>query len=203
MDLPVYDMPVYEPALYGDVVHPIESGGNCGYIAIQMGLIAVGEHDQIVPAGPFRQRIYDYAAENEHSFTHDVVARRRNGGSVYPLDNIRPNKNKNEVKRRFWTREVLNKIWMENVDFDRPVSHAHWMDGMFVLPIIVHMYRLTGLIVYQKVSVGRYVTLIYRYQNGLVLFEEVDGVVPPRTYPPIYDAHLVFADNRFSFLRVA
>lgn len=59
MDLPVYDMPVYEPALYGDVVHPIESGGNCGYIAIQMGLIAVGEHDQIVPAGPFRQRIYE------------------------------------------------------------------------------------------------------------------------------------------------
>ena len=191
-----------DPALYGDVVHPIESGGHCGYIVIQMGLVAIGAHSQMVSVGHFRQRLHAHAAENEQSFTHDAIARWINGMSVYPLENIRPNKNKDEVKHQFWTREVMDKIWMENVDFDGPVGRAYWMDGMFVLPIIAHMYELPGLVVYQKVSMGRYITFTCRYESGIVLLDKVDGVVPPRT-GRANEIHVVFADNRFSFLQVA
>lgn len=191
-----------DPALHGNVVHPIESGGHCGYIVMQMGLIAIGVHGQIVSVTTFRQRLHAHAVVNERSFTHDAIARWRNGTSVYPLDNIRPNKNRDEVKHRFWTQEVLDKIWMENVNFDGPVSRSYWMDGMFVLPIIAHMYELPGLVVYQKVSMGRYITFTYRYENGLVLLDKVDGVVPPRT-GNARDVHLVLADNRFSFLQIA
>ena len=48
------------------------------------------------------------------------------------------------------TTEVMSGIWSNHVDYSVSVGSSHWMDSGYLLPVIVYMYKIPHLVVYDN-----------------------------------------------------
>jgi hypothetical protein len=48
------------------------------------------------------------------------------------------------------TMEVMSGIWSNRVDYSVSIGSSHWMDSGYLLPVIVYMYIIPHLVVYDN-----------------------------------------------------
>ena len=54
------------------------------------------------------------------------------------------------TRKRFMTTEAMSGIWSNCVDYSVSIGSSHWMDSAYVLPVIVYMYKIPQLVVYNN-----------------------------------------------------
>ena len=72
----------------------------------------------------------------------------------YPWGEMRQSQKKSrnhiETWKRFLTTEVMSGIWGNCVDYSVSIGSSHWMEYAYVLPVIVYMYKIPQLVVYDN-----------------------------------------------------
>ncbi len=54
------------------------------------------------------------------------------------------------TQKRFMTTEVMSGIWSNHVDSSLSVGLSHWMDSAYLLTVIVYMYKIPQLVLYNN-----------------------------------------------------
>ncbi len=87
-----------------------------------------------------------------------------------------------EICERFIKTEVMEGIWNRRTNYSKYVQQMHWMDGTYLLPVIVYMYKIPMLVLFDnRPCSGKRVfhTYIYTYNETIpsVNLEVHDGIM--------------------------
>ena len=189
---------------YGHVID-VPGDGSCGYHALILLLSGIDNLDKNIHVGQFRRNIYNHVQNNMTKFIGT------DGGSCvyqYPWgdsdQSLKKARNPMVRRERFMTTEVMRGIWDRKTDFSKVVLPLYWMDATYLLPIIIHMYKIARLALYdnRKRSDGTryFTTYVYSYDtvSDCVSRDIRDGL--------IHDVHvngsacIVFFDDRSHYM---
>ena len=101
---------------YAYDIRDVEGNGNCGWYAIQEGLL-----DNGIPfkdeMNKFRNSIYDYFIKSrvEDIFVNPVVIKKRN---------------------------IMRRIWNSTTNFNTGCEEGHWFESGQIMPIITQMFKV-------------------------------------------------------------
>ena len=102
---------------YPTTVTDVRANGSCGYYVIQKGLQAYGIHFED-DMNNFRRTIYEYLFCND---VEDIYA-----------SNIHVNTK----------RQIMNRIWDENIDFNDKCENEHYFETGTIMPIVSKMFEI-------------------------------------------------------------
>jgi hypothetical protein len=124
--------------------------GNCGYLAVQMGLESLGllqGGDHTLTMTNLRKQLYNHALANQSELYYSTGSTAENFPSV-----------------------VLNKIFIPSIEtFDQGCTRDLWMNSSLVCPIFVHMFGVS-IVVYHPREGEQYRSSTTTYQpdsNGM------------------------------------
>ena len=119
---------------YG-ILHDVPGDGSCGYHCIMLLLHRMKLIDITLSVTQFRQGILEFIQSNMTNF---IGVHPDGNDAVFQYtwgDMSRPNKrrcNPVATRTKFITKEVMNGIWSNHVDYSLPVKKAHWMDSAYL-----------------------------------------------------------------------
>lgn len=132
--------------------------GNCGYYAAQEGLRRLNiEYETDITS--FRHSLYAYAKQQQDKFL--------DGGHDWEIYN-KGFKSKNgktavQLRRDWWDKEVLSKIWSEDVSFEKGVAAYYYLDSDVHWPIVADKFGVN--VVCYNTSGGDLFTSAYKLQD--------------------------------------
>lgn len=142
-------------------IQDVTGDGNCGYYAAQEGLRRLNiEHETNITS--FRKSLYDHAKQQEDKFLC--------GGDdwkIYTLGfKAKNGKTAAQLRLEWWNKEVVSKIWKEDVAFEKGVAAYHYLDSDAHWPILADKFGV-NVVCYNTRS-GDLFTSAYELQdNGL------------------------------------
>ena len=74
------------------------------------------------------------------------------GGIGYTCYDQRAMRNPREVRNRVFKNTILAGIFSKHTNYERFVGKKHWMMAEHVLPIAVHLFKLSKLVLYSNVE---------------------------------------------------
>lgn len=108
-----------------------------------------------------------------------------------------------ENRDRYICTEVMGRIWNRRTAYSKFVPKVHWMDGTHLLPVIVYMYEIPMLVLFDNRTYrGRRVfyTYIYTTYNEIIQSMDLkvhDGIM--EHICPTGAACLVYIDDQMFF----
>ena len=174
---------------YG-ILHDVPGDGSCGYHCIMLLLRRMKLIDITLSVTQFRRGILEFIQSNMTNF---IGVHPDGNDAVFQYtwgDMSRPNKrrcNPAATRTKFITKEVMNGIWSNHVDYSLPVKKAHWMDSAYLFPVIAYKHQIRKLVLYDNsgtdstsVDSGRcFTTCVYCYDKSKcqVSFNTILGFV--------------------------
>jgi hypothetical protein len=161
---------------YG-IVHDVPGDGSCGYHCVMLLLRRMKLIDITLSVTQFRRGILEFIQSNMTNF---IGVHPDGNDAVFQYtwgDMSRPNKrrcNPAATRTKFITKEVMNGIWSNHVDYSLPVKKAHWMDSAYLFPVIAYKHQIRKLVLYDNsgtdttsVDSGRcFTTCVYCYDKS-------------------------------------
>ena len=144
-----------------------DGDGNCGYYAAQEGLRRLNiEYEWGITS--FRQSLYEHAKKREDTFM---------GGNDWEIYNkgFRSKKGKTAVQLRhdWWDKEVLSKIWSQNMSFEEGAAECHYLDSDVHWPIFADKFQVN--VVCYNTRNGDSFTSAYILQDVGLKYELISG----------------------------
>ena len=182
-------------------------GGNCEYHVLINLLISAGLVLDSSNITDLQKGIHEYATKKSGVFIGkkklgtDSVFVRSNGDYGYPSVG-RKGSEPIVVRERIFRNEVISGIYSKSVDFSDVAPLPYWMQANYVLPIVMHLYKVDSIVVYSvrptnssACDMGRkkftFFTDIYSYNpNSTVVtftsFQTLKKNSPPASFHFIY-----------------
>ena len=173
--------------MYGTVVD-VPGDGSCGYHATMLLLIKLDHIQKDMTVYQFRRGILQFMQSNMNKFVgstqdgSDCAFQYRWGSTDGRSLRKKTPRSHTEIRERFITTEVMEGIWNRRTDYSKYVQKMHWMDAIYLLPVIVYMYKIPMLVLFDnRLRFGKRAlqTYIYTFNETIpsVNLEVHDGIM--------------------------
>jgi hypothetical protein len=117
-------------------IQDVTGDGNCGYYAAQEGLRRLNIAYELGITS-FRQSLYEHAKQHEDTFL---------GGNDWEIYNkgfkSKTGKTAVQLRHDWWDKEVLSKIWSQNMSFEEGAAQCHYLDSDVHWPIFADKFQV-------------------------------------------------------------
>jgi hypothetical protein len=165
----------------------VPADGNCGYYALQKGLLECGRtfENNITS---FRKDLRMFALGEETSIMKSLCL---------------SFKNKNEKEKLlWWHRDVLDRIYCQDENYDGGIGFNSWFDTNYLLPIALLRFELKAMAVYTLGNDGNHSSSIVYIGKDSRLFECDNNY---RSLTPITESDSVMlihvSGNHYQYLK--
>ena len=152
----------------------VPGDGSCGFWTALIDLQSQGKVPANTTLKEFRKMIHDYAMENIDLFVgtssdgHDSVFKFDNGHVGYTFNNPCNTRDPVKSRKNTFRNEIIAGIYSDRVDYTRYVRKKHWMTAHYVLPIVVHKWKLPTKVLYYTMKLSDTMN-----NNGIIFFTDI------------------------------
>ena len=177
----------------------VDKDGSCGYHASKKVLVKCGFETEDITRSDLREQILTFAKENKTRFigskvdgSDSIFRRRKDNTGAYAFGDHAKQAKKNidpiKCRAKIFDNEITSGIWYDNIDYTRFVTTKHWMDAVYVLPIIAYKYKMECLLLVTSMNSTagnggmKFHTSEYCYEasDDCVYFQDHEGLVLER-----------------------